>query len=143
MSFYCHIYPVSTTFELLHKYKLQPIYLDLCSKRLLLKTVPAQYLRLITEDRWLSFIWQLFIKQRSSIILRSTSQNHLFNIISAAICLAQSQIQSVLHIFMRHYSLPLMKVLSVTTRSDGLWLEFWTPIYHSNKRTSIPYFHTS
>ena len=142
MSFYCHIYPVLTTFELLHKYKLQPIYLDLCSMRLLLKTLPAQYLRPIMEDRWLCFIWLLFIEQRSSIILRSTSQNHLFNIISAAICLAQSQIQFILHIFMRHYSLPLMKVLSVTTRSHRLWLEFWTPIYHSNKRTSIPYFRT-
>ena len=118
----------------------QPIYLDLCRKRLLLKTVPAQYLRPITECRWLSFIRQLFTEQRSSIIFGSTSQNHLFNIISAAICLAQSQIQSVLHIFMLHYSLPLMKVLSVTTRSDGLWLEFWTPIYHNKKRISNPTF---
>ena len=56
-----------------------------------------------------------------SIILRSTSQNHPFNIIPAAICLAQSQFQSVLHIFMCHFSLPLMNVLSVTMRSDGLW----------------------
>ena len=95
MSFYCHIYPNLTTFESLHKCKLQSIYLDLRSKRMLLKTAPSQYLRPITEDRWLSFIWQAYTEQRSSIILRNTSQNHLLNII----CLAQCQIQSVLQDF--------------------------------------------
>ena len=31
-----------------------------------------------------------------------------------------------------------MRVLSVTKRSAGLWLEFWTPIYRSNKKDFHP-----